>query len=73
MMICESLGWSGLDIQAAYASTMARLVMQEQLLITLPIGRPTARTENMTMFVNPADVILNPIPSIVFYFCRNGR
>ena len=74
MMICESLGLSGLDIQAAYVCTVARLlVMQEQLLITLPIGRPTARTENMTIFVNPADVILNPIPSIVFYFCRDGR
>ena len=73
MMICESLGLSGLDIQAAYVSTMARRVMKEQLLITLPIGRPTARTENMTIFVNPADLILMPIPSIVFYFCRNGR
>jgi hypothetical protein len=73
MMICESLGLSGLDIQAAYVSTMASNARKKQLLITLPIGRPTAGTENMTIFVNPADVIFHPIPSIVFYFCRNGR
>ena len=73
MMICESLGLSGLDTQAAYVSTTTSNVMKEQLLITLPIGRPTARTENMTIFVNPADVILHPKPSIVFYFCGNGR
>ena len=73
MMICESIGLSGLDIQAAYVSTTTSNVMKEQLLITLPIGIPTAKTENMTIFVNPADVIFHPKPSIVFYFCGNGR
>ena len=73
IMICESLGLSGLDTQAAYVSTTTSNVMKEQLLITLPIGIPTARMENMTIFVNPADVILHPTPSIVFYFCGHGR